>query len=151
MKVPLVAPIGALLLACAACSGGAVSPATLDTKNDTCSACRMTVSDRRLAAQVVAPGDEPRFFDDLDCLARYLREHGLPGDAAVFVADHRTGEWIAATKAVYTRLRHAATPMASGLVAHASPESRAADPWAIGGDPVAIDVVLAGRTEARSR
>jgi copper chaperone NosL len=151
VRMPVVAPIAAVLVACAACTGGAVSPATLDTKTDTCGTCRMTVSDRRLAAQVVASGDEPRFFDDLNCLAQYVREHSLRRDAAIFVADHRTGEWTAATTAVYTRLPHAATPMASGLVAHASPESRAADAGTIGGDPVGIDVVLGEHAEARSR
>jgi copper chaperone NosL len=139
-----------ILLACAACAGSG-TPATLDTKNDTCNFCRMTVSDRRLAAQIVSPGDEPRFFDDLDCLSRYLREHSLSHDAGVFVADHRTGEWINASSAAYSRLPHAATPMASGLVAHASPESRAADAGAAGSRAVGNEVVLGGVAESRSR
>ncbi len=35
----------------------------------------MAVSSARFASQIVAPGEEPRFFDDLGCLAAYLREH----------------------------------------------------------------------------
>ena len=37
-----------------------------------CGYCRMIVSDQRFASQIVAPYEEPRFFDDLGCLARYL-------------------------------------------------------------------------------
>jgi copper chaperone NosL len=141
----LVCSAVAAWLATTACGGGSASPAPLDTRNDSCSFCRMTVSDRKLASQLVASGEEPRFFDDLHCLAQYLREHPQPRDAAVFVADHRTGEWLQAASAVYARLPRAATPMASGLVAHASAASRAADAAAVDSSAVAPDVVLGAR------
>ena len=143
-------PLAAALLICASCEH-AVVPATLDSKNDTCSFCRMTVSDRRLAAQIVSRGDDPRFFDDLNCLALYLREHRQPIDGRVFVADHRTGDWVLASSAVYTRVPHAATPMGSGLVAHATADSRAADLSVKGGEPVAAVNVLGAPAETRSR
>ncbi|MBZ5559052.1 MAG: nitrous oxide reductase accessory protein NosL [Acidobacteriia bacterium] len=127
-----------------ACRSGVPQPAALDTKNDTCSSCRMTVSDQRLAAQIVAPGEEPRFFDDLGCLRKYLDEHEQP-DAVVYVADHRTGEWMPATSAVYSRLARASTPMASGLIAHATVGSRSQDTGAAGTVPVGADIVLGSR------
>ena len=58
-----------------ACSPGVPAPAELDPKNDTCTVCRMAVSDRHVAAQVVERGEEPQFFDDLGCLAKFLDEH----------------------------------------------------------------------------
>jgi len=136
-----IAAAAVLVGAVIGCAAGAPSPAALDTKQDTCSSCRMTVSDQRLAAQIVSPGEEPRFFDDLGCLGKFLDEHQLP-DAVVFVADHRTGEWTSASSAVYARLARASTPMASGLIAHATAASRAQDAAAAGSTPVDAREVL---------
>ena len=62
-------------LALAGCGSGPLPPATLDARGDTCGYCRMAVSPAGVAAQVVAPGEEPRFFDDIGCLASFLEEH----------------------------------------------------------------------------
>src|SRR5262249_24730582 len=112
------------------------------TRNDARSSCRMPVSDRHLAAQIVAPGDEPRFFDDLGCLSQYLTTHPLSHDAAVFVADHRTGAWVPAERAVFSRVTPRATPMASGLIAHETAASRADDAAAAGSAIVPAAEVL---------
>jgi copper chaperone NosL len=97
----------------------------------------MAVSDVRFAAQLVAPGEEPRFFDDIGCLRDYLRR--TPNQHAgtvAFVADHRTREWHRASRAVFTTRDTLETPMGSHLVAHGSAASRDADPAAAGGTPV---------------
>ena len=59
------------------------------------------------------PGELPRFFDDLGCLADYLTAGKAPAGAAAFVADHRTKAWVRADRAVYTRVPGLATPMGS--------------------------------------
>jgi copper chaperone NosL len=105
----------------------APSPARLDPANDQCRSCRMTVSAVETASQVVAPYQEPAFFDDLGCLERFLAAGALPAGAHVFVADHRTGEWIPAGTAIFTRLDAPAGAMGSPFVAHASTASRDAD------------------------
>lgn len=139
-----------LVIAAIACGNAATPPpAPLDTNNDACASCRMAVSDRRLASQVLVPGEEPRFFDDLGCLSQFLREHQR-ADAVVYVADHRTGEWVPGEQAVYSRIAAASTPMGSGLVAHAAPESRAQDPDARRGVLVDAGVVL-GRSAGGGR
>jgi copper chaperone NosL len=127
------------VLALAACAAGAPAPAPLDTKNEQCAACRMAVSEARFAAQIVAPGELPRFFDDLGCLAAFLKTGQAPVDATTFVTDHRTGDWVAGERAVYTRVTGLATPMGSHLIAHADATSRDGDERAHGGTPVAAD------------
>lgn len=124
----------------AACS--APGPAALDTRSDACSWCRMAVSDPHFAAQLVTPADEARFFDDIGCLASYLRaKRDLPRGATAYVADHRTQAWVEAAAAVYTRVDSLETPMGSHLVAHSDAGSRGADPAAKGGTPLsATDV-----------
>ncbi len=134
------------------CSGGAPGPAPLDTKTETCRSCRMPVSDASLAAQLVAAGEEPKFFDDLGCLRDFLARSPAPPGSVAYVADHRTKRWVRASAAVYTRSK-LETPMGSHWIAHADTASRDADPAAAGGVPVAPREIfgLAGPPDARSK
>jgi copper chaperone NosL len=94
----------------------------------------MAISEARFAGQIVAPSEEPRFFDDVGCLGHFVQgAHGLPGGAVAYVADHRTRAWVRADTAVYTLVPSVATPMGSHLLAHADAASRDADPEAAGG------------------
>jgi copper chaperone NosL len=97
----------------------------------------MAVSDARFAAQLVAPGELPLFFDDIGCLADFLKAGKAPAGAVAFVADHRTKAWVRADRAVYTRVSGLSTPMGSRLVAHENPASRDRDPDLRGGSAVA--------------
>ena len=134
-----------LVMALGACASGPPAPATLDTNHDACAFCRMAISDARLAAQIVAPAEEPLFFDDVGCLAGYLKEkRGRPGSVA-YVADHRTSAWVESGRAVYTKVPGIETPMGSHLIAHADAPSRDADPEAKGGTPLQASDVF-GRT-----
>ena len=96
----------------------------------------MAVSSGVFASQLVAPGEVPRFFDDLGCLADHLKAGKAPAGATAFVADHRTKAWIRADRAVYTRVPGLETPMGSHVIAHADVASRDADPDARAGTPV---------------
>lgn len=116
-----------------ACGGGPVRPAALDTKHDACRSCRMPVSDPKVAAQLVAPGEEALFFDDIGCLRDFLGSARAPKPGAVaFVADHRTGAWVAAGDAVFSRCPAVETAMGSHLLAWADDASRSADGSAAG-------------------
>ncbi len=133
-------PLAVVLLLAVASSPGCgrreAQPAPLDTRNETCASCRMPVSDARLASQVVAPGELPRFFDDLGCLVAFVKGGRAAAGAVAFVADHRTKQWVRADRAAYTRVPGLETPMASHLVAHEDAASRDQDPDARGGTPV---------------
>ena len=134
--IPLRAAAILVLPGLVAC-GGDVQPAPLDTRNEQCASCRMAVSTAVFASQLVAPGENPRFFDDLGCLADFLKAGKAPSGAVAFVADHRTRAWVRADRAVYTRVPGLETPMGSRVIAHADAASRDADPDARGGTPVA--------------
>ncbi len=134
-----------------ACAAGPPGPAALDTKTETCRSCRMPVSDARLASQLVAPGEEPRFFDDIVCLRDFLAGPS-PTDrrSVAYVADHRTGAWVRASAALFTRSK-LETPMGSHWIAHADAASRDADPAAAGGANVPAREIFgaAGPPDAR--
>jgi copper chaperone NosL len=117
-----------LLFLTLACASGPPQPAALSLGNDACSHCRMVVSDAHFAAQLVAPGEEPRFFDDIGCLAGYLKTNPASPSAVTYVADHHTGEWVNAKFAIYTRVDSLETPMGSHVIAHLGARSRDADP-----------------------
>jgi copper chaperone NosL len=132
---------GALAILAIGCSS-APRPANLDVNHDACAYCRMVVSDPRFAAQVVVKLEEPRFFDDLGCLANYLKTKTLPSHAVIFVADHQTRAWVPAPSAIYTEAVDAIAPMGSHIMAHASIDTRAADPAAAGGKTVPLEIVF---------
>jgi len=121
----------------AACTSKPPEPVAVEPRNDTCAWCRMSVSDVHTAAELVAPQEEPLIFDDIGCLGNYLGANpkAAPGSVA-FVADHRTGAWVRAGLAVYTRVPGLETAMGSHLIAHADEASRSADPAAQGGEPL---------------
>jgi copper chaperone NosL len=103
----------------------------------------MTVVEPKLASQLVAPGEEPRFFDDIACLTAYLVAHASgPADRA-YVADHATGAWIDAARAAYSRAGAIATPMNSHLVAHEDARARDSDASVRGGRPLTAAEVFA--------
>jgi copper chaperone NosL len=140
-RLALVA--GAVVTIC--CRTSAPPPAALDTAHEPCGFCRMIVSDQRFASQIVAPYEEPRFFDDLGCLTNYLTNTpAQPNGAVAYVADHRTKAWVRAGRAVYTRVGTLAAPMTSHIVAHESAASRDADTSVTGGTPVALSEVFPG-------
>lgn len=132
-RLMLAAALWASALACKSAPPG---PAALDPRNDACRFCRMAVSDTRFAAQIVAPGEEPAFFDDLGCLTHFLRDGDVPAGAVVYVSDHAARAWIRADQAVFTRVDGLDTPMGSGLIAHRDAAAREADAVSRSGRPV---------------
>lgn len=127
-----------------ACSSGPPRPTAIDTRNDLCAFCRMTISSTRTAAQLVAPGEEPRSFDDIGCLASFFEgKRDLPPGSAAYVVDFASGQWIEASAALYTKVPSLETPMGSHLVAHASEESRRQDPLTAGLPALSESVVFA--------
>ena len=122
---------------------GEPHPEELVKGQDMCATCRMPVSDGRFAAQITAPGELPRFFDDPGCFAEFIKTGEVKEKGAIaWAADHRTGTWVRADRAVYTRVPNLTTPMNYGLVAHESAASRDSDPDAKGGQPVSLQEIF---------
>lgn len=117
--LPLYALIWLLLLV--ACSGDSgTGPKEVKWDRDACERCRMVLSDRFHAAQIrYFPAEKKRsvvaFFDDIGCAVLWLADKSWERDqqTEIWVADHRTGEWIDARSATYVKGN--LTPMEYGL------------------------------------
>ena len=85
---------------------------------DMCERCKMAVSDRHFAFEIIDPkSDKAYTFDDIGCGLLWLEEEKIPwrDRAIMWVTDAKTGKWIDAKKAFYTD--DSITPMAYGFAA----------------------------------
>jgi len=115
--VRILAIILALLLT--ACQSKPRGPVPID-RDDTCASCRMAISERRYAAELIDQDGNIYKFDDIACMLRFAHARGFqPSEASFYVTDYATGmDWVDARHAHFVRLRTSvSSPMASGLVA----------------------------------
>jgi|DewCreStandDraft_1066081.scaffolds.fasta_scaffold00096_130 copper chaperone NosL len=77
----------------------------------------MAISEKRYAAELIDRQGQVFPFDDLGCMVRFARERGLREQAAFFVLDYETLQWIEAERAVYVRSDSIASPMRHGIIA----------------------------------
>ena len=109
-----------LLLAIIGCEKkqiGAVEKMHWD--RDMCERCKMAVSDRKFAFEIIDPKSGKAYkFDDIGCGVLWLEEEKIPWreKAIMWVTDAKSGEWIDAKKAYYTD--DSITPMAYGFAAY---------------------------------
>ena len=83
-----------------------------------CAHCKMLVSDKRYAAQVIDDSGEHRFFDDIGCMVLWMDARQPPSRA--WVRESTTGAWLDARTARYAR--GARTPMDFGFEARTGGE-----------------------------
>lgn len=86
---------------------------------DMCERCKMVVSDRKHATQVINPITKRAYmYDDIGCAVLWFEEEKIEWEstAKIWVTDITTGKWIDAHKAVYDT--NNITSMAYGFGAH---------------------------------
>ncbi len=97
------------------------APEKMHWDRDMCERCKMAVSDRSYAVQVVDPKTHKHYkFDDIGCAVLWFKEEGIDwGDKAIiWVKDGKTGKWIDARRAWYSTDK--VTPMGFGFTAYAN-------------------------------
>ena len=105
------------LMGVTSCSPGEPEPVEIVLNEENCSFCRMAVSQREFAAEVVTVSGSLDTFDDIGCLVKWMKEHQPAASAGVFVVDFDDGSWIGARTAAYLHSEDLPTPMSSGLAA----------------------------------
>ena len=117
-----------LTLVLSACSGEPeTGPVEVKWDQNNCERCRMMLSDRNFAAQIRYFPEGKRSkavkFDDIGCAVLWLKDQQWKDDpkTQIWVAEHRSGEWIDARKATYIRKNN--SPMGYDLGAQAEADS----------------------------
>lgn len=103
---------------------------------DMCVRCKMAISERKFAVQVVDPATHRHYkFDDIGCAVLWFKEEHIAWEpnARIWITDGKRGEWIDAVKAIYGT--KAITPMGFGFIAYKD-RSEAEDSELIGYDEV---------------
>ena len=120
MKRPLELVVAcgiALTVVLASCQQKAIEPVALEA-SDMCSFCRMSISEKRYAAELIDDDGQAFKFDDIGCMANYIKQkRNNASIRATFVMDFDRREWLVAEKAFYVRSSEFKTPMKGGIVA----------------------------------
>jgi len=100
-----------------ACSAGELKPVPIED-GDMCSSCKMAISEKQFAAEIITEDEAVLKFDDIACLLRYQKAQGDKlKAAAIFVTDYETRQWIRAENAFFSRSDAVKTPMGGGILA----------------------------------
>ena len=106
-------------------------PVDVRFDRDTCTHCRMVLSDPRFAAEVryfpAGKRSKVAKFDDVGCAVIWLEKQPFADDpkTEIWVADHRSQQWIDARTATYVPMK--TTPMEYGLGAQSDPAPNGVD------------------------
>ena len=99
------------------CQKRAVEPVAIATE-DMCSYCKMAISERQYAAELIDRDGKPFKFDDIGCMLNFIKK-GPPSVSAssFFVMDFDQRQWVKADSAYYVRSSELTTPMNGGIIA----------------------------------
>ena len=117
--------LNALIMACgiaaialaASCQKSTIEPIAIEA-NEMCSFCRMSISEKRYAAELIDNDGQAYKFDDISCMANFIEQkRNNASIQATFVMDFDRREWLKAENASYVRSSEFKTPMNGGIVA----------------------------------
>jgi copper chaperone NosL len=96
---------------------GPPRPREIAWGDERCAHCHMNLVDPRFAAQLRTGTGKSVVFDDVGCLAEWIRENRAPVGAAWVASFTEPRDWLATDRALYLLSDTLRTPMASGLAA----------------------------------
>lgn len=120
MKTFQLLAIAALCLLCA-CSR---TPEPIQYGKDACAHCRMTIMDKRFAAEVITEKGKVFKFDAAECMAGFLKEN--PGiesnEKSIFLVSdfNHPGQFVDARKSLFLNDNSLSSPMGGNLAAFSS-------------------------------
>ena len=107
----------ATMIVLANCQSATLEPEAIEA-NDMCAFCRMSISEKRYAAELIGQGGEAYKFDDIGCMANFRNQKKDDGSIrASFVMDFESREWLTAEDSFYVRSSEFKTPMSGNIAA----------------------------------
>ena len=105
--------LGLLVTLLMGCQTRLVMPLAI-APEDVCSYCKMSISEKRYAAQCIDRDGEAFKFDDLTCMIASNKESNIVGR---FVMDFAAKQWVRAEDAIYVQSDEINAPMGGGTIA----------------------------------
>ncbi len=113
----LISPLLFTIILCGtACISSSLAPVEIYPE-DMCSRCKMAISDKRFAGEILVEVGVARKFDDLGCLLRDMKDRRARDEPPAFAVDFGRREWVNVKEAYYVKSTRITTPMRSGLIA----------------------------------
>ncbi|WP_299157975.1 nitrous oxide reductase accessory protein NosL [uncultured Tenacibaculum sp.] len=110
-----------LLLTIILLSGCAIEPQKIEYGKDACSFCKMTIVEKKFAAQIVTKKGRASKYDAIECMLNDIKDKKETSLAHILVTDYtRPEKLINATNAVYLISKQIKSPMGAYLSAYAS-------------------------------
>jgi copper chaperone NosL len=107
--------IGVTLLA--NCQKQTVEPVAL-APEDMCAYCKMAISEKSYAAELIDSEEQAFKFDDIGCMVNFIKsKKNTTKTVAYFVMDFDERQWTKADDAYYVRSSELTTPMNGGIIA----------------------------------
>jgi copper chaperone NosL len=98
------------------CQKQSIAPVAL-APEDMCSYCKMAISEKRYAAELIDSEGQAFKFDDIGCMSNFIKsKRNAANTIAYFVMDYDEPKWIKAEDAYYVRSSELQTPMNGGIV-----------------------------------
>lgn len=104
------------ILIITACGQSEIKPVDFYPE-DMCASCRMAISEKQFAGEIVTKEGAAVKFDDLRCMRKYLKDRGTDQVAEYFFIDYDTRDWIKGRNTVFMRSSEISTPMGGNTVA----------------------------------
>lgn len=99
------------------CQKHTVEPVAI-APEDMCSYCKMAISEKQYAAELLDSDEQPFKFDDIDCMLNFIKKRSVNMSAStLFVMDFELRDWIKADASYYVRSPELKTPMNGGIIA----------------------------------
>ena len=99
------------------CQKRTVEPVAI-APEDMCSYCKMAISEKQYAAELIDGERQPFKFDDIGCMLNFVKKGSVNVSASsFFVMDFDERQWIKADNAYYVRSSDVTTPMNGGIIA----------------------------------
>ena len=132
-----------LALLAAGCQEKRYAPVDVEA-SDGCALCRMAISQKQFAAQIVDEDETAHKFDDIGCMIQFLKEKkGSVKPAAQYVVGYDSRQWLPIEKAHLVRSAKITTPMGGGIIAFSDSARAVAAAKEREGQPIGFGELMA--------
>jgi copper chaperone NosL len=105
-----------LLLVFTACREAEIKPVEIAAE-DVCTHCKMAISEKQFASEIITTDGDALKFDDIGCMQDYLKEKPDTKIAAHFFMEYDTKQWLKGNGATFVKSKEITSPMGGGIIA----------------------------------